>query len=196
MLSGSSLFFGTKCVSVTPCSLLPSGNETKANSTLSNIHILVVDDNPLNRDVFIDLIGFRALGHNEADEPAATQPMMYSIIRKLKPSHKYYAEKLISEGIISSEDVSKLIKDYRKEIDQGKSVVDLAPDSDPRAKEFKKFETKWKDYLTTKWTEKYDSKIPLNKLINIAKKLEKIPENFTFQKQVGKIAALRPISAN
>ena len=41
--------------------------------------------------------------------------------------------------------------------------------------------------LTTKWTEKYDSKIPLNKLINIAKKLEKIPENFTFQKQVGKI---------
>ena len=140
-----------------------------------------------NKDVFIDLVGFRALGHNEADEPAATQPLMYSVIRKTKPSRVYYEQKLIAEGIITKEEADKMVKSYRKDIEAGKSVVDLAPASDPRTKEFKKFETKWKKYLDTKWTEPYNSKMPLKKLQNIAKKLEVTPEGFTFQKQVGKI---------
>ena len=53
-----------------------------------------------NRDVVIDLICYRKHGHNEADEPAATQPMMYKIIRGLDTTRQKYADDLVRRGII------------------------------------------------------------------------------------------------
>ena len=54
--------------------------------------------NLFKRDIFIDLISYRRHGHNEADEPLATQPMMYSIIKNIQRHAKVYADRLIAEG--------------------------------------------------------------------------------------------------
>ena len=75
-----------------------------------------------NKDVVIDLICYRRLGHNEADEPATTQPLMYKKIRKHKTTRKIYAEKLINEAIISAEQSVQMEQDYQKLLDAGQVV--------------------------------------------------------------------------
>lgn len=59
----------------------------------------------LFQDVVIDLVCYRRNGHNEIDEPMFTQPLMYTRIRKLKPVIELYGDKLISEGVVTPEEV-------------------------------------------------------------------------------------------
>ena len=59
-----------------------------------------------SRDVVIDLIGYRRYGHNETDEPAYTQPRMAKQIKEHQPVSEIYAEQLIGEGVVSTEDVA------------------------------------------------------------------------------------------
>ena len=61
----------------------------------------------------IDLISYRRHGHNEADEPLATQPMMYSIIKKHPTPRKVYADRLIAEGVITEEEAIEMMNLYR-----------------------------------------------------------------------------------
>ncbi|MEI6065791.1 MAG: thiamine pyrophosphate-dependent enzyme, partial [Methylococcaceae bacterium] len=75
-----------------------------------------------NKDVVIDLVCYRRLGHNEADEPATTQPLMYKKIRKHKTARKIYAQKLVNEGIISAEQSAQMEQDYQKLLDAGQVV--------------------------------------------------------------------------
>ena len=60
------------------------------------------------RDALIDLIGYRRFGHNETDEPAYTQPLMYERIKKHPPVRKLYAEQLAAEGVVSAEEAERL----------------------------------------------------------------------------------------
>lgn len=73
-------------------------------------------------DVVIDLVCYRRRGHNEADEPAATQPVMYGKIRKLTTTRNLYAEKLVAAGIITEEESKQIELDYRDELDKGDHV--------------------------------------------------------------------------
>src|SRR5512135_576013 len=57
-----------------------------------------------HKDIVIDLVCYRRLGHNEADEPAATQPVMYAKIRKMPTTRQKYAERLVAEGVLSAAD--------------------------------------------------------------------------------------------
>jgi len=75
-----------------------------------------------NRDVVIDPICYRRLGHNEADEPAATQPIMYKKIRQHKTTRKIYSESLIAEGVIAPEIATAMEADYQKLLDAGQVV--------------------------------------------------------------------------
>ncbi|MEW7289004.1 2-oxoglutarate dehydrogenase E1 component [Aquimarina sp. 2304DJ70-9] len=70
------------------------------------------------RDVFIDLLGYRKYGHNEGDEPRFTQPKLYKAIAKHKNPRDIYATKLISEGIIDTDYVSKLEKEYKASLEE------------------------------------------------------------------------------
>jgi 2-oxoglutarate dehydrogenase E1 component len=74
-----------------------------------------------HKDVVIDLVSYRRLGHNEADEPAATQPTMYSAIREHPSTRTLYARKLVEGGTVSQEDVEKLAEDYRTALDEGRN---------------------------------------------------------------------------
>jgi 2-oxoglutarate dehydrogenase E1 component len=74
-----------------------------------------------HKDVVIDLIGYRRLGHNEADEPSATQPVMYSAIREHASVRTIYGRKLAGAGVITSDQIEQLAESYRNALDAGRN---------------------------------------------------------------------------
>ena len=73
-----------------------------------------------HKDVVIDLVCYRRHGHNEADEPAATQPLMYQVIRKKPTARQLYADKLAAEGVLTAADAAAMMEQYRNGLDEGK----------------------------------------------------------------------------
>jgi 2-oxoglutarate dehydrogenase E1 component len=65
-----------------------------------------------NRDIFIDLLGYRKYGHNEGDEPRFTQPMLYKIIARHPNPRDIYSRKLLAEGIISEAYLDEKDKEF------------------------------------------------------------------------------------
>ncbi len=78
--------------------------------------------NTFHKDVVIDLVCYRKLGHNEADEPSATQPMMYKKVRSHATPARVYADKLIKDGVITEEDFKAYTKEYKEMLEDGTSV--------------------------------------------------------------------------
>jgi len=76
-----------------------------------------------HQDVVIDMICYRRYGHNEADEPAVTQPMMYEAIRNHPRLVDLHSQRLIDQGFTTRETVDQMIADYRKAVEQGGGVA-------------------------------------------------------------------------
>jgi 2-oxoglutarate dehydrogenase E1 component len=138
------------------------------------------------RDVIIDLVCYRRQGHNEADEPSATQPIMYKIIRDMPVPRILYAQKLAKEGMIDEQTEKQMSDAYRNALDSGKPVVETIKDTTAY-----EYAVKWKPYLGKSWKEKAETKLPLSKLKTLAKKLEELPNNFVVQPQVKKMLDTR-----
>src|SRR5690606_20154738 len=79
-----------------------------------------------HKDVVIDLVCYRRLGHNEADEPSATQPVMYSAIREHPSVRALYSSKLDDSGVASLEAAEQIAEDYRKALDEGRNPNEAA----------------------------------------------------------------------
>ncbi|NMS58733.1 thiamine pyrophosphate-dependent enzyme, partial [Vibrio parahaemolyticus] len=79
--------------------------------------------NEFKRDVVIDLVCYRRHGHNEADEPNATQPLMYQKIKKHPTPRKLYADVLIDKNESDIETATQLVNEYRDALDRGEVVV-------------------------------------------------------------------------
>jgi len=77
------------------------------------------------RDVVIDLVCYRRLGHNEADEPAATQPLMYQVIRARPTARELYAQRLIAAGVLDAAAAQAMVDGYRSKLEAGEPVADL-----------------------------------------------------------------------
>lgn len=133
------------------------------------------------RDIVIDLFCYRRHGHNEADEPSATQPVMYKVIKAMPTPAALYAKKLLAEGLIKENTVSELFETYRNQLDAGETVVELMKD-----KHVYEYAGSWEPFLGQEWTVKGDTTLPLAKLKTIAKALEKLPNGFVLQPQVKK----------
>lgn len=132
------------------------------------------------RDIFIDLISYRRHGHNEADEPLATQPMMYSIIKKHPTPRKVYADRLIEEGVITAEQEIEFINNYRDALDNGERVVEEWREMD-RAK------MDWLQYLNYDWTDSYENTFPQERFLTLAKRVCEYPESVRPHSRVAKI---------
>ncbi|RNF51033.1 2-oxoglutarate dehydrogenase E1 component [Marinomonas hwangdonensis] len=134
------------------------------------------------RDVVIDMVCYRRRGHNETDEPSGTQPLMYSIINKLKTTRTLYSERLVSESVVSQEQSDKMVVENREDLDNARHVAkSLVLES--QAGSF----VDWKPYLGVEWTDPGDTGYPLAKLQEVAKKLTHIPDGIVVQRQVQKI---------
>jgi 2-oxoglutarate dehydrogenase E1 component len=137
------------------------------------------------KDIVIDLVCYRRHGHNEADEPSATQPIMYQIIKAMPTPAAMYAAKLIEEGIIDANKEKELTDAYRKKLDTGKSVVSNSTNDGTYVY------NRWQPFMDTKWTDKADTAVPLKQLKKLGKKLEALPEGFVMQPQVKKMMEAR-----
>ncbi|HDI6054083.1 TPA: 2-oxoglutarate dehydrogenase E1 component, partial [Escherichia coli] len=136
--------------------------------------------NTFKRDVFIDLVCYRRHGHNEADEPSATQPLMYQKIKKHPTPRKIYADKLEQEKVATLEDATEMVNLYRDALDAGDCVV-----AEWRPMNMHSFT--WSPYLNHEWDEEYPNKVEMKRLQELAKRISTVPEAVEMQSRVAKI---------
>ncbi|HTM63347.1 MAG TPA: 2-oxoglutarate dehydrogenase E1 component [Gammaproteobacteria bacterium] len=141
--------------------------------------------NKFKRDVVIDLVCYRRHGHNEADEPSATQPVMYKKIKSMDVPYKIYEKKLLDQGLIAPNTAQDAVDAYRNALDSGQRVVKVNED---KAYEFS---VNWEPYEKQDINGGVDTSIPMKKLVDIAKRLEELPQGFTLQPQVKKMMEAR-----
>ncbi|MEQ6916725.1 2-oxoglutarate dehydrogenase E1 component [Halomonas aquatica] len=134
------------------------------------------------RDVVIDLVCYRRRGHNEADEPSGTQPMMYSKIKDHPSSRTRYVERLVKEGLLSDDDAKAMMEKYRDDLLAGNHVANALVQ-----KPNKSLFVDWTPYLGHEWTGHVDTRVEMKRLQRLAGKMCEIPDGVTVQRQVSKI---------
>ncbi|MGB5347178.1 MAG: thiamine pyrophosphate-dependent enzyme, partial [Woeseia sp.] len=138
------------------------------------------------KDVVIDLVCYRRHGHNEADEPSATQPVMYSKIRDHASTRQLYAERLVKAGVVDEKQVSKLQDDYRDRLDRGEPVprshLGMIGDE---------FTVDWSPYLDANWYDAVDTTLSQAKVDELATKITTLPDGFTLHGRVQRIISER-----
>ncbi|MBX5462455.1 MAG: 2-oxoglutarate dehydrogenase E1 component [Steroidobacteraceae bacterium] len=139
-----------------------------------------------HKDVVIDLVCYRRHGHNEADEPAATQPVMYSVIRKHPTARQLYAEKLIAEGVLQEEEAARMVEQYRQGLDEGR----------PQARASlgmigNKYTVDWSKYTEVDWSQRVQSGVDLNRLRALGERIVTVPADFTLHPRVAQVIANR-----
>ncbi len=134
------------------------------------------------KDVVIDIICFRKLGHNEQDEPMVTQPLMYKIISKHPGTRKLYGDKLVAEGVLPADGPDQMITQYREHLDKGELLYNpvIAGYKHPNTID-------WTPYLTKSYIETCDTTVPVKELQRLAQRLTTLPEGFTLHSRVKKI---------
>jgi 2-oxoglutarate dehydrogenase E1 component len=139
-----------------------------------------------HKDVVIDIVCFRKLGHNEQDEPAVTQPLMYKKISQHPGTRKLYADKLIAQKVVGEAEPEQLIKTYRDTLDAGQQSVS------PVLSNFKsKFAVDWAPYLGSKWTDAADTHVPLTELQRLAERAITVPAGFKLHPGVARVIEAR-----
>ena len=138
------------------------------------------------RDVFIDLLGYRKYGHNEGDEPRFTQPKLYKAIAKHKNPRDIYAERLISEGVIDDSYVSELEKQYKEALEE--KLEDSRKEDKTEITPFMADE--WKGFSNVReWEmmDAVDTTFDKKKLTAIAKVITELPDGKKFLRKVEKL---------
>ena len=122
------------------------------------------------KDVVIDLVCYRRHGHNEADEPAATQPIMYGRIREHKTTRELYANRLAEQKVISATTATELQDNYRDRLDRGepvpKSALGMIGDE---------YTVDWAPYLNSEWDDVVDTTVSPKTVAHLGKAITSIP---------------------
>ncbi len=134
------------------------------------------------KDIVIDLFCYRRRGHNEADDPSATQPLMYQKISKHPSVLNQYEDYLINTGVLTPDIANKIKSDYRKSLEIGESVAKNLSKNPNNELWFD-----WKPYLNIKWWPKVDTKFSAEKLHKLGKEICEIPDSFVLGNQAKKI---------
>ena len=137
------------------------------------------------KDVVVDIVSFRRWGHNEADEPLATQPMMYKKIREQKGPRRVYAEQLEAEGVIEPGEADRLCEEYFAGLEANKSM------SRPLVKSNNPYIADWTPYLKSHWRDEYASALPLTSVEELGLKMCEYPETFELHRSVQRILDAR-----
>lgn len=140
------------------------------------------------KDVIIDLVGYRRMGHNEADEPSATQPLMYKKIRSMPSVKDLYAEQLVNNGDFSLEEITQISDSYRETLDKrDRAVVKRLTDAEWR----NSFASDWSPYGTRDWRIPTSTTVDIETLKSLANARDMVPEGFVLDARVQKIVEAR-----
>jgi 2-oxoglutarate dehydrogenase E1 component len=140
------------------------------------------------KDVVVDMVCYRRHGHNEADEPKATQPMMYKTIHALSSTREIYAKQLVHESVITQVQADEMVSETRKALEAGDCIVshklvDAAVDTSEHVD--------WKPYLKASILDDVNTGVTLEKLRELSAILDQLPEGFEVQARVAKILSDR-----
>ncbi len=134
------------------------------------------------KDVVIDLVCYRRHGHNEADEPAATQPVMYRVIRQHPTARKLYADQLIAQGVLSADEAAGLMEQYRTGLDEGRPQARAALGMIGN-----KHTVDWTPYSQVDWTERIQSGVELRRLRDLGERITRYPDGFSLHPRVAQL---------
>ncbi len=135
-----------------------------------------------HKDVVIDLVCYRRHGHNEADEPAATQPVMYQAVRKHPTPRQLYADQLAKEGAIGPDEAATMITEYRAGLDGGKPQARAALGMIGN-----KYTVDWSRYLSADPDEVAVTGVDVEHLKELGARIVEAPAGFTLHPRVAKI---------
>jgi len=138
------------------------------------------------KDVVIDLVCYRRLGHNEADEPAATQPVMYSKIRQHPTVRQLYAGQLAAQGVISQKDAEGFVEEYRAGLDAGKSQVPASLGLIGN-----QYTVDWTRFLNNDWSDAGHTAIDTERLAKLGPLTVEVPEGVKLHPRVEQVYANR-----
>ncbi len=138
------------------------------------------------KDVVVDIVCFRKLGHNEQDTPSLTQPLMYKRIAQHPGTRRLYGDKLVAQGVLDANGPEEMAKAFRAAMDAGRHTVD------PVLTNFKsKYAVDWAPFLNKKWTDAADTALPLAEVRRLAERLTTVPAKFKVHPLVEKVLADR-----
>jgi len=134
------------------------------------------------KDVVIDLVCYRRHGHNEADEPAATQPGMYRVIRQHPTARRLYADRLIAAGVLTDADAQAMLEQYRSGLDEGR----------PQARASlgmigNKYTVDWSAYGQVDWTERVPTGVEPARLRALGERITSYPQGFSLHPRVARL---------
>ncbi len=138
------------------------------------------------KDVVVDIICFRKLGHNEQDTPALTQPLMYKKIGAHPGTRRLYGDKLVTQGVLPEGGPDEMVKALRAAMDAGRHTVD------PVLTNYKsKYAVDWQPFLGRKWTDAADTALPLAEVKRLSERITTLPQRFKAHPLVEKVLADR-----
>jgi 2-oxoglutarate dehydrogenase E1 component len=132
-----------------------------------------------HKDIVIDLVCYRRHGHNEADEPSATQPLMYKVIRGKPTVRQIYAEKLAAQGVLTAADAAAMMDQYRKGLDEGKPQARAALGLIGN-----KYTVDWSEYLGADWSEPVKTAVEMGRLKALGKAITSYPTDWELHPRV------------
>ncbi len=137
-----------------------------------------------HKDVVIDLICYRRQGHNEADEPAVTQPQMYQKIRNLPTTREIYAQRLVNAGVLEPDEPDQMVKQTRTSLEEGNNMVPHLLD---RHQIDSPYRVDWSRYWGHDWDHHVDTAVSRETLEVLAGKLDQLPDGFELHPRVARI---------
>jgi 2-oxoglutarate dehydrogenase E1 component len=135
-----------------------------------------------HKDVVIDLVCYRRLGHNEADEPSATQPVMYSAIREHPSVRTLYAHKLVDSGVVTAETIDEMAESYRSALDEGRN-----PNQAALGMIGNQYTVDWSRYTHASLSDSVDTGLPDSEIARLAGLMNTVPEQFKLHPRVQRI---------
>jgi len=142
-----------------------------------------------HKDIVIDLVCYRKLGHNEGDDPTLTQPLMYKKVAAHPGSRAVYAEQLIKEGVVTKEEAEKLISDYRAAMDKGDRIQEILPEQK------REHAVDWSKYQPISWRTPVKTALPATEIKRLADRFTDIPADVKLHNTVKKIIENRKAMA-
>ncbi len=180
---------GTYCTDVAKITSSPvfHVNGDDAEALVYAIKLAVEYRQKYKTDVFIDLLCYRRFGHNEADEPKFTQPLLYKLIEKHPNPKEVYAKKLIDEGSIDESYSKKIEKEFKavlqEKLEESKEVVNLT-------EETPMFSGAWKGLRPAKKGESFTpvkTNVSDQTFLQLAKEITTLPTDKTFFRKISRL---------
>jgi 2-oxoglutarate dehydrogenase E1 component len=140
-----------------------------------------------HKDVVIDLVCYRRHGHNETDEPAATQPLMYRAVKAHAGVRQLYAERLEAEGILAAGEAQAMAADYVRALEENRPCS--RPPAGARERGFQADFSPYRDPAL--WGRGHPTGVPLARLGQLSERLTALPAGFVTHPAVDKVIAAR-----